>query len=174
MTTRARIRPASTCCRVACASLLMPNFQVHRYVAFLLCSDLLADSNEILFRLLVFAAILLVGIFCHCRIRYNNNNKNICSICMAKENKRMSKLINRYSICCCRVHLRASDTTCIKLAQSPFPSRPHSWHWLQTVITLPWLPYTSFNPSCRFLLPPSLHPFLPCLVALLPATTSVT
>ena len=44
----------------------------------------------------------------------------------------------------------------------------HGYH-LQTLLTLPWLPYTYFNPSCCFPLPPSLpcplnltlQPFLP-------------
>jgi len=46
-------------------------------------------------------------------------------------------------------------------AQSPLPSRPHSWLPSTNPVTFPWLPYTSFNPSCRFSLLP-LFPPLSC------------
>ena len=35
------------------------------------------------------------------------------------------------------------------LPRSPLPSRLHSWLPFTNPVTLPWLPYTSFNPSCR-------------------------
>ena len=48
-----------------------------------------------------------------------------------------------------------SSTTAVP--QSPLPSRPYSWLPSTNPLTLPWLLYTSFNPSCHFPLSPSLH-----------------
>ena len=53
------------------------------------------------------------------------------------------------------------------LPQLPLPFSPHSWLQSTNPLTLPWLVYTSFNPSCRFPLRPSL-PLLPRALILHP------